>query len=516
MLENCVGVLYQRDMNKEKKLNNEQKEAVEFGEGPLLIIAGAGTGKTTVITERIKHLISSGLASSSEILALTFTEKAAAEMEERVDRLMPYGYTDMWICTFHSFCDRILRESAIQLGYDSGFTLMTEAQSVQFVKNNLFEFDLNYFRPLGNPNKFIEGLLTHFSRLADENISFAEYIRWAEMLIEKNKKQSTEEKLEAEKWMELARAYKKYDELKTQNSYFDFSDLITKTLKLFTERKNVLTQYQKQFKYILVDEFQDTNYAQNELAVMLAGKHANITVCGDDDQSIYRFRGAAVSNIMQFRKIFPKAKVVVLAQNYRSTQEILDCAYQAIQFNNPDRLEVSEGIDKKLMAVNKNKGVIPVFIHEETAIDEASAVVREIINLKSRGFEWGEIAILVRANNHADNFIRELTRAGVPHQFLGPEKLYEKPEIVELISYLKFLNNVYDSASLVNVLSMKIFGIKSIDLAKIGAKAKRNNKSIFEVIQESELEVSDETTEKLENFNGMVEQHLEQKNKLLP
>jgi DNA helicase-2/ATP-dependent DNA helicase PcrA len=187
MLENCVGVLYQRDMNKEKKLNNEQKEAVEFGEGPLLIIAGAGTGKTTVITERIKHLISSGLASSSEILALTFTEKAAAEMEERVDRLMPYGYTDMWICTFHSFCDRILRESAIQLGYDSGFTLMTEAQSVQFVKNNLFEFDLNYFRPLGNPNKFIEGLLTHFSRLADENISFAEYIRWAEMLIEKIK-----------------------------------------------------------------------------------------------------------------------------------------------------------------------------------------------------------------------------------------------------------------------------------------------------------------------------------------
>src|SRR4030066_467383 len=308
------------------RLNKSQLEAIEHKEGPLLIIAGAGTGKTTVITERIKYLIEKDSAKPSEILALTFTEKAAREMEERVDVAMPYGYPQMWISTFHSFCDRILRREALHIGLDPKYKLTSEAETTQFIRNNLFKFDLNYFRPLGNPTKFIGGMLQHFSRLQDEDISPKEYLEW----VGKHKKGLDSE--EYAKYMELAKAYKKYDELKVKEGLMDFGDLILKTLQLFRQRPNVLKEYQEQFKYVLVEEFQDTNFAQNELAKILAGKGKNITVCGDDDQSIYRFRGAAVSNIVQFRKNFPRAKIVVLTKNYRSTQEILNRSYDMIQF----------------------------------------------------------------------------------------------------------------------------------------------------------------------------------------
>src|SRR4030065_1325924 len=321
-----------------RKLNKEQLEAVKFKKGPLLIIAGAGTGKTTVITERIKYLITSKLAKANEILALTFTEKAAKEMQDRVYETLPYGYSDMWISTFHSFCDRILRLEALHIGLDPKYKLMTEAECVQLVRNNLFKFNLKYFRPLGNPTKFVAGMLQHFSRLQDENVIHNEYLNWVKKQKIKNKKLSEEEKIELEKWEELAKAYKTYNEIKVKEAVMDFGDLIIKTLELFKARKNILKVYCEKFKYILVDEFQDTNFVQNELAILLSGKNKNITVCGDDDQSIYRFRGAAVSNIIQFRKNFPKSKIVVLTKNYRSTQEILDRAYQLIQHNNPDRL----------------------------------------------------------------------------------------------------------------------------------------------------------------------------------
>lgn len=192
----------------DKVLNKEQKEAVFYGSGPLLIIAGAGTGKTTVITERIKHLIEKKLALPNEILALTFTEKAAREMEERVDVALPYGYTQMWISTFHSFCDRILRREALHIGYDPKYKLMTEAETIQLIRKNLFKFDLNYFRPLGNPTKFISGMLQHFSRLQDENITPSEYLDWAKKNKRKIKKNDKEESVEIDKWLELANAYK--------------------------------------------------------------------------------------------------------------------------------------------------------------------------------------------------------------------------------------------------------------------------------------------------------------------
>jgi len=228
----------------EKKLNKEQLEAVRFGEGPLLIIAGAGTGKTTVVTERIKYLVSSGKAKPAQILALTFTDKAAREMEERVDIAMPYGYTDMWISTFHSFCDRVLRQEAIHIGLSPNYKLMTEAETIQFLIKNLFKFDLNYFRPLGNPAKFINGMLQHFSRLKDEDIDSEAYLKYAQK-IKSDKNLNTEEK---EKTLELAKTYQIYEKLKTKEGLMDFGDLITNALRLFRTRKNIISQYQHQFK----------------------------------------------------------------------------------------------------------------------------------------------------------------------------------------------------------------------------------------------------------------------------
>ncbi len=285
-----------------RKLNAQQLQAVKHTTGPLLIIAGAGTGKTTVISERVKFLVSQGLAKPGEILALTFTEKAAREMEERIDIAMPMGYTQMWVMTFHSFCDRILRAEGLHIGLDPKFKLLSEAFSVKLLRDNIFNLDLDYFRPLGNPTKFISALLTHFSRLQDENISPQDYFKWTDKFVGSQE--------EIKKWQELSRAYKKYDESKTSQGLLDFGDLITKTLLLFQQRPNILREYQKQFKFILIDEFQDTNFAQNQLALTLAARHKNITVAGDDDQSIYRFRGAAVANIIHFRKHYPKSKIV--------------------------------------------------------------------------------------------------------------------------------------------------------------------------------------------------------------
>src|SRR5680860_261832 len=276
----------------DKKLNKQQLKAINHGKGPLLIIAGAGTGKTTVITERIKYLILKKKVKPSEILALTFTEKAAMEMEERVDKAMPYGYTQMWISTFHSFCDRILRQESMHIGLNSGYKLLTEAESILLIRTNLFKFNLKYFRPLGKHNKFLGALLQHFSRLKDEDVNVNEYLKYVKK-IKVNKKFGKEE---IEKIVELANAYKTYEEIKIKEGAMDFSDLISNTLNLFRKRKNILKNYQKQFQYILVDEFQDTNYAQNKLAEFLSKEKRNITVVGDDDQSIYRFRGSSISN----------------------------------------------------------------------------------------------------------------------------------------------------------------------------------------------------------------------------
>lgn len=495
----------------EKKLNPKQKEAIKFGNGPLLIIAGAGTGKTTVVTERIKHLIIDKQIPPSSVLALTFTDKAAYEMQERIDILLPYGYTNLWINTFHSFCDRVLRDNAHAMGLDSNYKLMAESEAVLLMQSNIFNLGLKMFRPLGNPTKFLGALLTHFSRLKDEDITPDQYIAWSKtntVQQDTTKLETDSNKLETDQYVELANAYKAYEELKVKESVMDFSDLISNTLLLFRTRPHILREYQKQFKFVLVDEFQDTNYAQNELAILLAGDDKNITVVADDDQSIYRFRGAAVSNVLQFKKNFPDAKIITLTDNYRSTQIILDSAYRLIQHNNPNRLEVVEHIDKKLKSHTKGDRKIEL-IHEARSEDEADAIAKKINGLITKGYEYKDIAILVRANNHAQSITTALALHKIPFQFLGPGYLFQQEEVKDLIAYLLFLTNLSDSVSLFRVLSMDILDISYIDLNFLLNNAKKRNLTLFEMLFEENLHfLKPETQKKLLKFREMVERHL--------
>ncbi len=498
-------------------LNLEQKKAIEHSVGPLLIIAGAGTGKTTVITQRINHLIKEGLAKPEEILALTFTDKAAKEMEDRVDKMMPYGYTQMWISTFHGFCDTLLRQEGLAIGLVPSFKLMTESESILFLRRNLFKLNLEYFRPLGSPNKFLEALLTHFSRLQDEDITPSEYLKFAKA--QNNKKSaSIEEKLENKKTLELAETFASYSRLKQKDGTLDFSDIIAQTLFLLRTRKNVLKRLQNKFKYILVDEFQDTNFAQNELAILLAGSKQNITVVADDDQAIYRWRGAALSNVIQFRNNFPKSKIITLVRNYRSTQEILDRSYALIQNNNPNRLEVMENINKKLISDRKTAGKPVDLIFADRVDEEAEEIAKKIkLILKSNKYKYGDFAILVRANNHAQPITTALSRNKIPYQFLGPGYLYQQEEIKNLIAYFKVLYNLEDSVSLYRILSMDIFDVPARDINFCISFAKKRNFTLFEALENiNETYLSSDTKSKIEKLVKMITRHIEKMKKDSP
>ncbi len=494
--------------NKKIKLNKEQRKAVNYQKGPLLVIAGAGTGKTTVITERIKWLVTKEGLNPSQVLALTFTDKAAKEMEERVDQAMPLGYAQYWISTFHSFGDRILRDEAHHIGLNPNFKLMTQAETVLFLNQHLYEFNLKYFRPVSAPDKFLGGIINHFSRLRDEDISPGQYIEYAQKLIKKSN--SVEEKLEAEKTIELAKTFKKYQQIKEEKGLFDFSDLINYTLKLFRQRPNVLQDYKSKFKFILVDEFQDTNISQYELIKLLAppNENPNLTVTGDDSQSIYKFRGAAISNILSFKKDYKESKTVVLTKNYRSTQIILDHAYQLIQKNNPDTLESKLGISKNLKSARNLTGEEIGLFFPESGENEAELVVQTIeqltaknSKLKTKTYDYKDFAILVRANNHSQSFIRALTRRGIPYQFLGPGQLFRQPEIKNLIAYLKLLIDPMDDIAFFQVASMPIFDISARNLALLRSQAKRENLSLFEAAEAKNLQNGKENL-KTQNLRG--------------
>lgn len=491
-----------------KTLNPQQTKAVKAEKGPLLIIAGAGTGKTTVITERIKYLILEKKVPADRILALTFTEKAAHEMEERIDRIMPYGYFRLFISTFHSFCDAFLREEGINTGISPNFKLLTESESILFLRRNLFKLNLSYFRPLGNPNKFLEALLQHFSRLKDEDITPNEYLKWAKaQLIKKD----TAEKEEAEKYLELAHSYSEYEELKDKEGVLDFSDLISKSLHLLRTRRAILKEYQEKFLYILIDEFQDTNYAQNELAILLSANHQNINVVADDDQAIYRWRGAALSNVLQFKNNFPGTKIITLSQNYRSTQEILDRSYKLIQFNNPYRLETMNGISKKLTSDRKIKGEDVVFLHVDRVDEEAEIIAKTIKEsiVSKKKYKYSDIAILVRANIHAQPITQALLRLKIPYQFLGPSFLFNQEEIKDLIAYLKVLYNLEDSVSMYRVLNMSVFDLNARDISTLLTFARKFNLTLFEAMQKTdETFINDRSKSKIKKINDIIDRHL--------
>ena len=294
------------------KLNNEQKEAVLHKNGALLIVAGAGTGKTTVITQRIVNLIEEKLAKPEEILAVTFTEKAAFEMEERVDRLLDFGYVDLWISTFHSFCEKVLRENALDIGLSPDFKILDGTAGWLLARKNLDRFDLKYYQSLGNPTKFIQALISHFSHCKDQEIYPQDYLNYADDL---KTTDNGSEDAETERIKEVANAYHAYQQILLDNGSLDFGDLINYCLKLFKKRPLILKKYREKFKYILVDEFQDTNWSQYELIKILAEPNNNLCVCADDDQAIYRWRGASFSNIVQFSEDFPDAKKISLIKN---------------------------------------------------------------------------------------------------------------------------------------------------------------------------------------------------------
>ncbi|KKP60699.1 MAG: hypothetical protein UR54_C0009G0029 [Candidatus Roizmanbacteria bacterium GW2011_GWA2_34_18] len=471
-------------------LNKEQQHAAKYNKGPLLIIAGAGTGKTSVIVEKIKYLVKKKLAKPEQILALTFTEKAASEMEERVDRAMPYGYFQMSISTFHAFADQILHENGYQIGLSLNFRLMTEAETIIFLKQNLFLFNLKYFRPLGNPNKFLEALLQHFSRLRDEDILPNQYLDWVKSKILNPKSKNKED---GEKYLELAEAYETYQKLKIKKGLMDFADLVYYLLQLFRQRPNVLKRYQQQYPFVLVDEFQDTNIAQYQLVKFLCPtkKNPHLTIVADDSQAIYKFRGASVSNIITFMKDYKKAKQITLKKNYRSNQTILDNAYQLIKNNNPDTLEVQLGISKNLIAVRQStlnrtrsgSGCEPISLFLAERIEEESEfVAKKILELKDK-YRFSDFAILIRANNHSESFVKSLSQAGIPFQFLGPGMLYKQPEVKDLIAYLKILCNLEDSPSLFRILYMNICNVDKKDVSLLLSFSKKINQPLFQAIE---------------------------------
>ncbi len=530
-----------------ENLNTEQLQAVTHQSGPLLIVAGAGTGKTTVITRRIAWLIQQKLATPDHILALTFTEKAASEMEERVELLMPLGYVDFWISTFHAFCERILKQHALEIGLANDFELLDDTRQWILIHKNLDKFKLDYYRPLGNPSKFISAMLQHFSRCKDELIAPEDYLTYAQdlQLSDGNAEliPSEDKAVEVKRITELANAYHVYQKLLLDNDYLDFGDLINYTLELFKRRPNILEFYRRKFNHVLVDEFQDTNFAQYELVKLLAGtpkagdtlqvtsakadSHArhslrvtcNLTVVGDDDQSIYKFRGASVSNILKFKDEFADLTQVTLTQNYRSTQEILDLSYKLIQNNNPERLEVKLGISKRLINPSsgtplreggqgevmvkhgdtskvsttstnypsggeEQEGTIQVLEGKDLS-DELDLVVKRILALKNEFPEtsWNDFCILIRSRSASDEILPRLEAAGIPFTYLANTGLYRKQLIADLIGYLKLLDNYHESSSLYRTLNFPKFRIQAQDLATLIQYAKKHTLSLYEVLK---------------------------------
>lgn len=506
-------------------LNDRQKEAVEYVGGPLLIIAGAGTGKTAVITEKILYLLKHKIAKPSEILALTFTDKAADEMQTRIDLALPLGHEDIAISTFHSFAEHILRDYGLYLGLPVNFELIKPAEAYVFLKQFIDELGLKELAPFGNKEKFLRELLKVFSRLGDEDISPEEALSFINN-VKVDDETWTEESLNLYK--EVYQAYKVYSELKLEHGFLDFDDLLRYTVKLLKKGGIALKELQKRFKFILVDEFQDTNFTQNEMLLYLTGKRKdfNITVVGDDDQSIYKFRGAVLSNIMQFTDVFPDAHVVTLNKNYRSKQEILDASYKLIQNNNPYRLEVQKNVDKKLIASSYFKRDLgdPVVIkYFPSDSDEAMYIAMQILaltgkadQLKSSEFDqlgqgkmfdlydsnlnFSDIAVLVRNARHREEVIVAFQQLGIPYRLTGKMKLFNRNEVSILLSYLFILANYQDSSHSFNIIKHPFWCFTNREIlflrSLVRTYQKRNELELLELLfdrklGETKLEVND-------------------------
>ncbi len=462
-------------------LNPAQRRAVLHGEGPLLIVAGAGTGKTKVITHRIARLIAAKAARPAEILAVTFTEKAANEMEARVDVLVPYTSSFAEISTFNSFGERVLRDYALDAGYPPDFRLLADVDQAIFFRENLFRLPLDYYRPLGQPTRHIQEVLEAIRRLKQEDVRPEDYVRYAEGL---GRRASGEpEKETARKHLEIARVFAAYQALLRAEGLIDFEDQVTLVVDLLRRRPAVLDEIRRRYRYILVDEFQDTNYVQFELIKMLAAEHRNLTVVGDDDQSIFRFRGASLSNILGFEEVFPEADRIVLTRNYRSTQSILDASYRLIRHNDPNRLEFKDRVDKRLRAAARGRGKSIHMLSFDTLAHEADAVADRILEIRAGGAGWRDVAVLVRRNADADPYLRSFNMKQIPFRFSGSRGLYQQEEIKVLVAFIRAVTDFENSRDLFYLALSDVYRADPYDLSRIAGYADKKNLSLHGVFK---------------------------------
>src|ERR671914_980116 len=437
-------------------LNAAQREAVLHTEGPLLVVAGAGSGKTRVLTYRVAHLISAVGVQPNEILAITFTNKAAGEMRERLETLLPEVARRIWILTFHAACGRILRREAPRLGYRTNFTIYDQADQVRLVKQCLEELERD-------PKRFpAKGIHEHISTAKNQLIDPAEYRNRVESFYDQT----------------VADAYDLYQRRLFAANAVDFDDLLMLTVQVLERFPEAKERWQKAFRYVLVDEYQDTNHAQYRLLQLLAEKHRNVCAVGDPDQSIYAFRGADIRNILEFERDFPDTRVVALEQNYRSTNTILRAANSVIRHNRerkPKELfsELGEGDPVRVLEVE-----------DEHA--EARFVAAQIASLVEEAFSGAEIAVFYRTNAQSRVLEDVLVRQAIPYQVIGGPKFYERAEIKDAIAYLQVIDNPYDAVSPIRISNRPRRGIGDTTLARLQAYATAHGISLWEATEHAE------------------------------
>ena len=467
-------------------LNKEQAEAVKRTEGPVLILAGAGSGKTRVITHRIAYLMDECGVNPWNILAITFTNKAAGEMRERVDKLIGFGAESVWISTFHSMCVRILRRHIENLGYESSFTIYDTDDQKALMKEvcKYLKIDTKDLRE--------REILGEISSAKNELASPLQYREENEGL--------------GFRYVRIADAYEEYQKRLKKNNALDFDDLLMKTVELFHSHDEILASYQNRFRYIMVDEYQDTNNAQFELVRLLAGKHRNLCVVGDDDQSIYRFRGANIRNILDFEKVYPDAYVVKLEQNYRSTQNVLDAANAVIR-NNTGRKE-------KSLWTDKGQGTKIHLREFGTARDEAAFVADDIAAKcrNDRHLSYGDFAVLYRTNAQARALEERFVLTGIPYNVVGGTNFYDRREIRDMIAYLKTVENGQDEIAVRRVLNVPRRGIGLTTIGRLADYAVARDITFFEAMERCRNITSlGRATAKIESFVSLILQLREYK-----
>ena len=438
-------------------LNREQQEAVLHVDGPLLILAGAGSGKTRVLSYRIAHLIDECGVNPWNILAITFTNKAAGEMRERVDKIVGYGSESIWVSTFHSTCVRILRRYIDRLGYDTNFTIYDTEDQKTVMKSvcQKLQLDSKLYKE--------RMLLNVISHAKDEYISPNEFLLEAKGDFRQEK---------------IAQAYVEYQKELKKNNALDFDDLLVKTVELFQSCPDVLEYYQNRFRYIMVDEYQDTNTVQFKFISTLARQYRNLCVVGDDDQSIYKFRGANIRNILDFEKVFPDAKVVKLEQNYRSTQNILNAANGVIANN--------RGRKEKALWTENEQGEPILFQQFQNGYEEAEYVSGEISKKVRKGeAEYQDFAVLYRTNAQSRLFEEKFLYANIPYKIVGGVNFYSRKEIKDILAYLKTIDNGKDDLAVRRIINVPKRGIGNVTLAKVQAYADSRDISFFEALEEA-------------------------------